>query len=288
MKFNSELLRYFNARSGAYSHVTKTENGDSQITLDRDEKDVVAEYFGLEHIHIGKKELNPQAALKEFRRHSDGIKISLNLVFPKPKKNELRLYLSERFKPVGEEIWFIYEDENANNLYVGSMASDKWESLREFIQSTSDTRSTKLSFWYKGFDEAPNDDPEELQCWARKVRRGQPKFRANLLEAYGNRCSVMGHGPEEVLEAVHIIPHAQSGVNELDNGLLLRSDLHHLFDSHILGIDPQTFVIRLKNPLLEIKQYQSMDNRPLRTRLDGTHPSVKYLSERWRMFNDAS
>ena len=80
---------------------------------------------------------------------------------------------------------------------------------------------------YREFGDAPNDDLIELQTFVRRVRRGQRAFRDNLLLAYGSECSITGEGPEEVLEEIHIVPHAESGINELDNGLLMRADLHH-------------------------------------------------------------
>lgn len=104
---------------------------------------------------------------------------------------------------------------------------------------------------YDDFGDAPNDNPDELQQFAARVRRGQPKFRENLLRAYGGRCSISGHGPKEVLEAVHIAPHAKTGINELDNGLLLRCDLHSLFDSHLLRIDPGGLSISIDSSLKE-------------------------------------
>ena len=104
------------------------------------------------------------------------------------------------------------------------------------------------------------------------------------MEVYGARCSILDHGPEEVLEAAHIVPHSESGVNELDNGLLLRSDLHHLFDDHMLSIDPTTKIIHVKDSLLNSKEYAGLDKRNLRPRNDGTYPSFEYLSEHWEIF----
>ncbi|MBX7255713.1 MAG: HNH endonuclease [Candidatus Hydrogenedentes bacterium] len=61
--------------------------------------------------------------------------------------------------------------------------------------------------------------------------------------AYGNRCVISKHGPSEVLEAVHILPHAGFGINELDNGLLMRSDLLTLFDAGLIRINPDSLVV---------------------------------------------
>lgn len=111
-----------------------------------------------------------------------------------------------------------------------------------------------------------------------RVRRGQPKFRANLLRAYEGRCCISGHGPEEVLEAVHILPHAKSGLNELDNGLLLRSDLHVLFDEVLLEIHPETLVVTIDSTL-EGTPYWKWNGKTLADRVDGGRPKKKYLQE---------
>ena len=136
------------------------------------------------------------------------------------------------------------------------------------------------SISYRDFGDAPNDDPNELQSFAKRVRRGQSAFRNNLLKAYGKECAVTGEGPEEVLEAVHIVPHSQSGINELDNGLLIKADLHHLLDDDLLFIDPETKEITLDNKLRPTSYWQ-LNGVVLRSRIDGTQISDTYLRERF-------
>lgn len=97
----------------------------------------------------------------------------------------------------------------------------------------------------------PDDEPDALaseaqqQGWSEdsvrygaiKARRGQADFRARLLFAYGRRCCISGCRVEALLEAAHIRPHAEAPNYETRNGLLLRADLHTLFDLHLLGVD---------------------------------------------------
>ena len=59
-----------------------------------------------------------------------------------------------------------------------------------------------------------------------------------LKQAYGRRCAVTGDKIVPVLRAAHIRPVTSSGENRVDNGLLLRSDVHTLFDRGYLGIHP--------------------------------------------------
>jgi hypothetical protein len=132
---------------------------------------------------------------------------------------------------------------------------------------------------YRGFGEAPNDDPEALQRFARKVRKGQHKLRKNLLATYEGRCAITGHGPEAVLQAAHIEPHAQRGLNSLDNGLLLRSDIHDLFDDGLIRIHPETLEIWV-DASLQGTPYGKLKGK-LRERRDKTYPSRELLRQRW-------
>jgi hypothetical protein len=80
-------------------------------------------------------------------------------------------------------------------------------------------------------------------------RQGQGDFRRALLHAYGGRCTISGCSIEAVLEAAHIIPYRGPETNHVQNGLLLRADLHTLFDLDLLWIDPDTLSV-LVAPLL--------------------------------------
>ena len=63
-----------------------------------------------------------------------------------------------------------------------------------------------------------------------RARLGQGGFRVLVTEAYNRRCAITRERTLPVLEAAHIKPFAKSGPHKISNGLLLRSDLHKLFD----------------------------------------------------------
>lgn len=100
----------------------------------------------------------------------------------------------------------------------------------------------------------PGFDPQNLVDARKKVlaevvrRRGQPKFRKALLDAYGGRCAVTGCDVETVLEAAHIVGYAGDDTNHVTNGILLRGDVHTLFDLGLLKIEP-TGIIHLDESL---------------------------------------
>jgi putative restriction endonuclease len=75
-----------------------------------------------------------------------------------------------------------------------------------------------------------------------KARLGQGAFRVLVTDAYARRCAITGERTLPALEAAHIQPFAKSGPNVTANGLLLRSDLHKLFDSGYLSVAPDLSV----------------------------------------------
>lgn len=70
-------------------------------------------------------------------------------------------------------------------------------------------------------------------------RLGQGGFKALVEEAYGRRCAVTGHRILPTLQAAHVLPVARGGQHRIDNGILLRSDVHTLFDRGYLAVDDQ-------------------------------------------------
>ena len=70
-------------------------------------------------------------------------------------------------------------------------------------------------------------------------RLGQQAFRAVVLDAYDRHCAITGSKIRPVLQAAHVRPLPAGGEHRLDNGLLLRSDVHTLFDRGYLAVDPR-------------------------------------------------
>jgi putative restriction endonuclease len=81
-------------------------------------------------------------------------------------------------------------------------------------------------------------------------RQGAPRFRRLLLDCYERRCAISGCDADAVLEAAHIVPYAGPSTNHAQNGLLLRADLHTLFDRGLLGVHPDSYTVVLHPTLL--------------------------------------
>ncbi len=96
-------------------------------------------------------------------------------------------------------------------------------------------------------------DPKDLEDARSRIsasivrRRGQPEFRRALLEAYENKCAISQCDCTDALEAAHIYPYRGPGTNAVTNGLLLRSDLHTLFDLGLIRISANYKVVLADN-----------------------------------------
>ena len=73
---------------------------------------------------------------------------------------------------------------------------------------------------------------------ARLKRKGQAAFRSSLLKL-NPFCRLTGCGAAASLEAAHVLPFAVGGSDSPDNGILLRADVHRLFDLGFLAISPK-------------------------------------------------
>lgn len=71
-------------------------------------------------------------------------------------------------------------------------------------------------------------------------RRHQNEFRKAVMTAYDSKCAATGIGTPNVLQAAHIDPFARSQSHAVTNGILLRADVHLLYDAHLLTIRPDT------------------------------------------------
>ncbi|MZF55867.1 HNH endonuclease [Streptomyces sp. SID5594] len=109
--------------------------------------------------------------------------------------------------------------------------------------------------------------PSELPGGRRRttaaIRRGQDAFRRALVRQYGLICAVTGAAPAEVLEAAHLRPFADTERHRVEEGLMLRSDVHRLFDSGLLAIDSD-LVVRIAPSLAGHELYSSLAGARLR------------------------
>lgn len=112
------------------------------------------------------------------------------------------------------------------------------------------------------FDATADNDLREKSLAVVARRRGQASFRAMLLEAYRGKCCISGCDFVEVLEAAHISPYRGEHSHHPQNGLLLRADLHTLFDLGHLAVT-DGYEVKLTPQGRGSVQYQPFEGKKL-------------------------
>lgn len=126
-------------------------------------------------------------------------------------------------------------------------------------------------------DVAGQFDPASLEDRRRETlrlvvtREGQQGFRGAMLKAYGGRCAITECDAECALEAAHIVPYRGPVTNHPSNGLLLRADLHNLFDLGQLAIDPKSYAVLLSPRIATTSYGPELSERILK---DPTDPEL--------------
>ena len=173
---------------------------------------------------------------------------------------------------------------------AGTSASDKAETepLQQSPKAPSDDAKVNASSdeleESNYFDVLSDEDARTKVTREIAQRRGRRRFRDSLEKAYGRKCAVTGCGVLAVLEAAHIRPYRGDQTDIPQNGLLLRADIHTLFDLNLIAIDPTDLTIYVAKSV-DSPNYQRFNKQPLRkpndTRL---WPAAELLEERWREF----
>ena len=116
-----------------------------------------------------------------------------------------------------------------------------------------------------------------------RVRLGQSKFRNEMLQKYGNVCAFSGLNHPSGLDAAHLYSYANHGKHYFHGGLLLRKDLHRLFDLGLIVVEPKTLVINLASSLLQISQYRKLHEA--RLAITVSSQTRKWLISHWHEHN---
>jgi len=112
-------------------------------------------------------------------------------------------------------------------------------------------------------------------------RLGQGSFRILVTDAYDRRCAVTNERTLPALDAAHIMPYSENGLHTIDNGILLRRDLHALFDKGYVTVN-QSLVVevsrRIKEEFENGRDYYRLHGNPIRVPAHPMNrPSAEYL-----------
>lgn len=185
-----------------------------------------------------------------------------------------------------------YHDKGYNrNMSMQSLSKDFVEDffnieykqlLNEILYPEPDDADNNLFSDVFSDDYVPNDEDERSKIFRTIVqRRGQKKFRDEVREMYGDKCVITGCEILDILEAAHINPYKGDKDNNAKNGLLLRADIHTLFDLDLIGIEPNELKIHLSDNIKK-NGYEILQDKLLITQTK--IPSKEALSIRWEKF----
>ena len=150
-----------------------------------------------------------------------------------------------------------------------------WEGFASLVRTRSEFELPALD-WLQRSTSLPRSGHRRSMT---RVRIGQGEFRKKVLSEFGSACAISGPLPEAVLEACHLYSYSEVGVHHSDGGLLLRSDLHKLFDQGLIAIDPDRSTIDVSPTLSRYPSYSNLQGQPLVVELGPGH--LRWLRRRW-------
>ena len=139
---------------------------------------------------------------------------------------------------------------------------------RETIEEVlwADTDSDGFSNLRPIFERITNSEAQDevarLVTLGKIARRpDQTLFSEKVREAYDGKCAVTGCSTPAALEAAHIQVNRGKDLNHLENGILLRADIHALFDAGLITLTEDGAHIQARKELLLDITYQTLDNK---------------------------
>ena len=181
-------------------------------------------------------------------RLSKGNQIKLHILFEKER------YFFAEFKDFNTYEFYqndLVETEQEGNIFAKDLPIPVSEISQQDQTKVISKIEEKIEFNPKNIEDA-----REKIYASIAVRRGQQKFRQMLMEAYEEKCAITECDVKETLEAAHIIPYKGEHTNKLGNGILLRADIHTLFDLGLLAIDTNTMSVILAPSLINTDYMQ--------------------------------
>lgn len=158
------------------------------------------------------------------------------------------------------------------------IGSGLWNQVETRLQQSKDIPGLNL----KGASLAAEEIRRYGSAYVAHARLGQGAFRFVVQETYKRRCAITGERTLPALEAAHIMPYRRSGPHLIENGILMRSDLHKLFDQGYLAITNDLHVEvsrRIKAEYENGREYYKLHGRPLEVIPvnSSQRPSQKFL-----------
>lgn len=120
---------------------------------------------------------------------------------------------------------------------IGAAEATAVRDVRTVLSGPGESLADSIA---RPFDPHAAGERDTQTLRAIRARQGQAGFRSQLLDIYDSRCAITRYDAEEALEAAHIVPYRGPVTNHPQNGLLLRADVHSLFDLGLLAVHEET------------------------------------------------
>lgn len=257
--FDDSLKTFFLSDNGAGSKITeKDEASKRQLTVAKHERLLLLKYHpDIPTGALGEAEKRGEKVLFRFRLFPTGQHIDLKINFPKPGKNELRLYFNEAvFSPNVWDNWFLFE--RNHEIWIGSL--DDNEIMAARAGSPID--------WQNGFDQAVEEAYQEaanaklpvlVPSSSLKYRR-DPKVAIEAMGKSGNICEMMPNHQTFIsratgapyLEAHHFVPmmeqrHFKVSLDVVENICILNPYAHRMLH-HATYNEIEPYLVELAGP----------------------------------------
>jgi ribosomal protein L37AE/L43A len=119
-----------------------------------------------------------------------------------------------------------------------------------------------------------------------RARVGQAAFRSALIDRFGSTCAISGPQPRPALDAAHLYSYARHGVHDEHGGLLLRKDIHRLFDLGLICVHPDTLIVDVHEHLRAYSLYWAHHGQTIA--LECSKQARAWLQMHWTMHRVSS
>jgi hypothetical protein len=117
-------------------------------------------------------------------------------------------------------------------ILVRSESAQVGTTIKDSASESSERPALELGF---NLDDPPDERRSELS--SRVIREGAETFRNEQMKLWASKCAATGCNIREALDAAHIFKYLGEHSNRPDNGLLLRADIHKLFDRNLIAVE---------------------------------------------------
>ncbi len=197
--------------------------------------------------------------------------------------------LSEQLRQAPE---FLDRNETGNGMYAAALSN--YQKYLHAVRSRVGEQSAEYgphqqkvvtieSALIATYDPKNQEDARERVLREIVQRRGQQKFRKTLIAAYRGHCVITGCSVTPLLEAAHITPYLGPETNSVTNGLLLRADIHTLWDLGLIAVNPESWTVWVSPEITDLT-YQNLTGAPLAPPVDPAQsPSGAAMAQQWSL-----